>query len=199
MTRRLFALLVASAIAGLAACSVVQESRIGIDAPPGSDAEFGPVSDMLDHRCGTLDCHGQMSRNFRVWGCDGMRLEDGSTPASCSAEKTTPDEHAATYRSLVGLEPTVMTTVYAGCETNTAPAPYPPPASCNPELLTFVRKARGIEAHKGGQLFYPDGIDGGPDPQDVCVVSWLEGQTDRQQCGKALGIPAFPVPDAGTE
>jgi hypothetical protein len=43
--------------------------------------------------------------------------------------------------------------------------------------------------------------DAGPlvDPQDVCLVSWLEGATDHHECGLALEVPTFPVPDAGDE
>jgi hypothetical protein len=194
-------LMATSTVAMCVGCSPVKESRIGIDAPPDTEESFGPLGDMLDHRCGTLDCHGQIGRNLRIWGCDGMRLQSNTSPASCSdtngGSKTTPDEHSATYRSLVGLEPNVMSAVYDGCQS--ASGSYPPPDSCHPELLTFVRKARGTEAHKGGQLITVDGVDGGPDPQDVCIVTWLEGQTDRKQCSKALGIPNFPVLDASTE
>jgi hypothetical protein len=201
-----------AAMASLASCSVVQNSQIGIDAPPYSDESFTPVGDYLANRCGTLDCHGQTSRNLRIWGCEGMRLDPDASPASCT-DPTTEDEYQATYRSLVALEPQVMSTVYAGC------APYgedvyPPGLSCHPELLTFIRKARGTEAHKGGQLICveepcPAGLppqvpldgDAGPlvDPQDVCLVSWLEGATDHHECGLALEDPTFPVPDAGSE
>ena len=45
----------------------------------------------------------------------------------------------------------------------------------HPELLTFVRKARGTEAHKGGTLITPG------DDQDVCITSWLAGH-DRSDC-----------------
>jgi hypothetical protein len=190
----------AVACAALAACSSVQDTRIGVSAPPGSEDAFGPVSNLLDQRCGTLDCHGQPGRNLQIWGCSGMRLDPSVAP-SCSKRlgggPTTVDEHYHTYRSLVGLEPNVMSTVYVGCESDAEA--YPPGVGCHPELLTFVRKARGIEAHKGGQLISAFGIDGGPDPQDVCIVTWLEGQTDLQACSDALLIPSFPIPDASPE
>ena len=196
------------------ACSSVGNSQIGIAAPPYNDQSFTPVGEYLENRCGTLDCHGQVGRNLRIWGCEGMRLEADATPVSCSDEPTTEAELQATYRSLVALEPQVMSTVFAGC----APygvdggGAYPPGVSCHPELLTFIRKARGTEAHKGGQLICveepcPDGIppqvpldgDAGPlvDPQDVCLVSWLEGATNTHECGLAFGYPTFPIPDAG--
>jgi hypothetical protein len=184
-----FGLVGLAALAGLgallcvAACSSVQQGRIGIDAPDDSELGFGPVADYLDHRCGSLDCHGQIGRNLRIWGCNGMRLDQFDIP-SCDrsvfgGNPTTAAEHQATYRSLVGLEPTVMSTVVAG-------------GGREPELLTFVRKARGLETHKGGQLITPG------DDQDTCVVSWLAGATNTSACSAALAYPAFPS-DASTE
>jgi hypothetical protein len=208
--------LVAFAMAAACSCSGIPNSRIGVVGPPYSHESFQPIGDYLGTRCGTLDCHGQTGRNLRIYGCTGMRASADATPLSC-ASATTDEEYQDTYRSLVGLEPQVMTTVYAGCSGSLASdgtAGYPPSVSCHPELLTFIRKARGLEAHKGGQLIcvqspcppgLPDPIPlddaGGPlvDPQDVCLVSWLEGATDVTMCGLAFGIPAFPIPDAGTE
>jgi hypothetical protein len=180
--RRLHACVVAVAAALASAgvvssCSAVPgDQRIGIDAPSGSDAAFGPVADYLDHRCGSIDCHGQMSRSLRIYGCEGMRLDPKALPG-CSpllgGSNTTKDEHFATYRSLVGLEPTVMSQVYEN-------------KGEHPELLTFVRKARGLEAHKGGVLITPG------DPQDICITSWLAGNTNQNECFTAIGFPMFP-------
>jgi hypothetical protein len=174
----------AGATAGAASCSSVpSDAQVGIDAPPDSVAEFGPVGDYLDHRCGTLDCHGMSTRNLRIWGCEGMRLDPTDIPYCTRAlggKATTPDEYEATYRSLVGLEPTVMSTVVSG-------------GGEHPELLTFVRKARGIEAHKGGVLVMPG------DPQDVCITSWLAGHTNVSACTpNAINYPQF-IMDASIE
>jgi hypothetical protein len=202
----------------LASCSSVANERIGIDAPPFSEATFSPLNGYLVERCGTLDCHGSPGRNFRIWGCDGMRLDAGQTvscvPNDAGGGLTTLYEYQATYRSMVGLEPQVMSAVTQGCYAPGS-ATYPPPPSCHPELLTMVEKARGLEAHKGGQLICleppcPPGVpppsfslsaDGGPplyDPQDVCIVSWLEGQVNETACGNASEI-GFPPVDAATE
>jgi hypothetical protein len=202
-------------VASLASCSGIQNSQIGISAPPYSHESFSPVGDYLENRCGTLDCHGQSGRNLRIWGCEGMRLDEDTSPASCLTP-TTEEEYQATYRSLVALEPQVISTVYAGCApyADAGASTYPPGESCHPELLTFMRKARGTEAHKGGQLICvlapcPAGLppqvpldgDAGPlvDPQDVCLVSWLEGATNTHECGLAFDIPTFPTLDAGSE
>jgi hypothetical protein len=167
----------------LAGCSTVpSDLRIGLDAPDGSEQGFGPVADYLDHRCGSLDCHGQVGRNLRIWGCEGMRLAPTDIPQCSRAlggSGTTPAEHQATYRSLVGLEPAVMSAVVAG-------------GGMHPELLTFVRKARGTESHKGGTLITPG------DAQDTCVTSWLSGNTSTAACAAAIGFPMFPT-DASAE
>jgi hypothetical protein len=217
LAARLLPFVVPAFLAGIyaaTACAPVQNSRIGIDAPPFSDQEFHPVADYLENRCGTLDCHGSSARNLRMWGCTGLRLDPDASPASCASEPTTEAEYEATYRSLVGLEPQLMTTVYSGCAAAIADGgqEYPPGDLCHPELLTFIQKARGAEAHKGGQLICiqttscADGIppavplyEGGisVDPQDVCLVSWLEGATDQHFCGLAFGIPNFPLLEAG--
>lgn len=179
-----WAVAVAAALASaVASCSAVPGAgRVGIDAPNGSEGQFGLVADYLDHRCGSLDCHGQVGRNLRIWGCEGMRLDPKAIPV-CSVplggSQTSPAEHQATYRSVVGLEPAVMTKVVDG-------------NGANPELLTFVRKPTGLEAHKGGTLITPG------DDQWVCITSWLAGQTEESACAKAISYPMFPQ-DASVE
>jgi hypothetical protein len=218
----LFAVAVTATTIGVTSCSSVSNERIGIDAPPFSEQTFQPFGDYLIYRCGTLDCHGNSGRNFQIWGCDGQRLDADASPACTKFEDpggslTTIEEYQATYRSLVGLEPQVMSTVWAGCGGASGPDggdAYPPPSTCHPELLTFVEKARGIEKHKGGQLIcisppcppgvpVPDPTATPPryDPQDVCIVTWLEGNVDVDACQtpqqKQYGTPA--ALDASTE
>jgi hypothetical protein len=178
MMRKLLLSLSAVLAAGsTSACSTTPaDSRITVDAPFSSEASFGPVANFLDHRCGSLDCHGNTARNLVIWGCEGLRLEAYDAPICARAQggsATTPAEHQATYRSLVGLEPTVMSAVVAS-------------HGADPDLLTFVRKARGEEAHKGGALIMPG------DDQDVCITSWLAGATNTIACASAISEPAFP-------
>lgn len=178
--RALAALLVPAGVAVvLCACSQApSDERIGIFAPSSSENAFGTVADLFEHRCGSLDCHGQQARNFRVYGCEGLRLDPARNVSICGVKQgglpTTPDEHLATYRSLVSLEPAVMSEVVAN-------------HGRDPELLTFIRKARGTEQHKGGQLFTPG------DDQDTCVTSWLAGRTNLTACNNAFMIPNFPT------
>jgi hypothetical protein len=157
-------------------CSPPANARIGIDAP--NEGIFPPVSDLLAYRCGSLDCHGSISRNFIVWSCYGLRLDQDAAPG-CRQQggtNTTVEEYNATYRSLVGLEPTVMSQVVAS-------------GGADPDLLTFVRKARGEEDHKGGKLW-----DAGA-PEDLCVAQWLANDgTTPATCKSALAGDL----DAGT-
>jgi hypothetical protein len=166
-------LLALSALLGIAvACSVAPgDARIGVTAPDRS--QFDPVAALLDHRCGSLDCHGSSRRNLRIYGCEGLRLDPADVPGCRrqGGKDSTTAEIDATYRSLVGLEPAVMSAVVSG-------------KGDHPELLTFVRKARGDESHKGGQIFVPG------DAQDTCVASWRAGTTDTDACASArAGTP----------
>jgi hypothetical protein len=129
-------------------------------------ASFPPVSDLLDHRCGTLDCHGVTYRNLRIYGREGLRFATDARPSSGQIS-TTVEEYDATFASLVGLEPETMSLVISE-------------GGAHPERLTLLRKARGTEDHKGLALW----AEG--DPQDQCVTSWLAGHTDPAICAQAL-------------
>jgi hypothetical protein len=158
------------------ACSPPDNGRIGVDAP--DETLFPPVADLLAYRCGSLDCHGSPQRNFVIWSCYGLRLDQDAEPGcrNTGGTNTTAAEYDATFRSLVGLEPTVMTQVVDS-------------HGANPDLLTFVRKARGEETHKGGKLW-----DAGA-PEDQCVAQWLaDDSTTPATCAAALGKDL----DAGT-
>ena len=133
-------------------------------------ATFPLVADALERRCATLDCHGAPARNLRLYTGSGLRLDPADVPGSGS---TTEAEYDASYRSVVGLEPEIMSDVVA--ERGSAP-----------ERLTLVRKARGLEDHKAGALLRAG------DPADRCVTSWLASATDEEQC--ALGADVAPPP-----
>jgi hypothetical protein len=127
-------------------------------------ASFPPVADLLVHRCGTLDCHGQTSRNMRLYGHLGLRLAPSDRPDSKGT--STSAEYDESFASVVGLEPEIMSAVVKA-------------GGAQPDRLTFIRKARGTENHKGGTLF----VEG--DAQDRCVTSWLAGSTDVATCTAA--------------
>jgi len=151
---------------GVGACAAPDPNArtqvVGPDRP-----SFDPVHAFLDHRCGSLDCHGTRYRNLRMWGHDGMRLAFGDVPG---ASPSTTAEVDATYASIVELEPEVMAAVVAD-------------QGAAPERLTFVRKARGTEKHAGGAIITPG------DVRDTCIVSLLAVQTDATACYAAVELP----------
>lgn len=148
------------------------DEREGVVGPDLGQFETAGVGDYLDHRCGSMDCHGEATRNMVLYGCYGLRLdpnEAGLAPG-CRASgglNTQSQEYEASYRSIVALEPAVMTAVVNG-------------GGAHPELLTLIRKARGWDAHKGGALVTPG------DDQDVCLTSWLAGNADSTACNNAI-------------
>jgi hypothetical protein len=171
-------LAVVVALVGLAASSGVacrgQFSELGaggaIDpellAPQRSS--FEPVADAMQPHCGTLDCHGQIGRNMRLFGARGLRLRTGANPAD---DATTPAEYDATFWSVVGLEPEALTEVLAD-------------GGAWPERLSLIRKARGHERHKGNTLMSPG------DDLDTCLTSWLAGPVAAARCRVAASVGA---------
>jgi hypothetical protein len=130
------------------------------------------VADAMQKHCGTLDCHGQIGRNLRLYGRLGLRLPgDGGT-----LDPTTEAEYHASYLAVIGLEPEALSKVV-----NKDSSPFE---------LTMVRKPRGLEKHKGLQL-----MDRG-DALDICFVGWLIGEYNVDACAAAIDIPR-PEPDGG--
>jgi hypothetical protein len=161
-----FGLLVAFAAAeGACAPSPADGARFAIVAPdPGT---FAPLSAFLDHGCGSLDCHGQVGRNLRLVGHEGLRLDPADVPGD---SPTTAKEIDANYASVIGLEPEVMSAVVRE-------------GGVRPERLTLVRKARGTESHKGGAVVVAG------DERDRCMTSWLAESLDDAACVTALSTP----------
>jgi hypothetical protein len=169
---------------GLLACTGAVGETLSLEprsGEPGTTlaaplrATFEPVHDVLEPTCGTLDCHGQVGRNMRLYGGRGLRLRKTDNPAD---DPTTPEEYEHSYWAVIGLEPAVMSDVVLD-------------GGREPERLTLVRKARNLEHHKGGKLFTAG------DDRDRCLTSWLAGQLDLPACtrGKELLRPgAKPEP-----
>jgi hypothetical protein len=158
------ALSIASGASLVVACVNVDGDPRVVETVPDRTS-FPVVSDLLDHRCGTLDCHGVTYRNLRIYGREGLRFGADARPSS--QLNTTAAEYDATFASLVALEPETMSLVVVE-------------GGAHPERLTFLRKARGTEDHKGLAL-WSEG-----DPQDLCLTSWLAGHTDTAMCRQAL-------------
>ncbi len=153
----------AVAVCAAAACSTPpSDPRYTPSALP-DQTTFAPVAQMLGVRCGTIDCHGTPWRNLRIYSSGGLRYAPDAQPFVPPCD--TPDEVAQTYLSVVGLEPEATSQVASGGD---------------PGQLTLVRKPRGTEAHKGGQLWTQG------DDADTCLVGWLAGAPDTQACARAM-------------
>jgi hypothetical protein len=155
----------AFALLASACASPGEESQSSADPDRES---FPLVSDALERRCATLDCHGSSTRNLRLHTGTGFRLDPGDVPGS---GKTTPAEYEANYRAIVGLEPELTRTVVAE-------------HGASPERLTLVRKALGLEYHRPGAVLRSEA------PSFRCLTSWLASATDEEQC--ELGADVAP-------
>ena len=124
---------------------------------------FEDVADAVQPSCGTLDCHGQATRNLRLFGGRGLRLDQADTSA---VGPTTPAEYDASYWAVVALEPEVIAAVVQD-------------GGRAPERLLLIRKARGTTRHKGGTLMSPG------DNLDNCLTEWLKGSIAVDACQAA--------------
>lgn len=140
------------------------DSRSRPQALPDATA-FPPVAQLLDVRCGSVDCHGTVARNLRLYGSAGLRWSTSDRPLSPVCDRKA--EVDQDYESVVDLEPEAMGQVVAS-------------GGANPDALTMMRKARGTESHKGGKIWNEG------DDSDTCLVSWLSGKADAGACAKGL-------------
>ncbi len=133
-------------------------------------AQFGVVAAAMQRRCATLDCHGQVGRNLRLYGLGGLRLSTAEAPiVDPLADPTSIAELDSSFASVVELEPEALWRVRA--------------QGADPNQLSIVRKTRGIEKHKGGQLARAG------DTLDRCLVLWLSGTADPAPCERISGEP----------
>lgn len=142
--------------------------------------EFKPVSNVLERRCGTLDCHGEYARPLRIYGQNGLRLatqeeldpgvaQENDTVSG--GKETSEAEVELNWRSVCGLEPERTSQVVT--------------LQMSPYELMLLRKPLqqedNLEKHKGGQLFFRGGAG------DVCVSCWLRGfPDDVVECQDAI-------------
>lgn len=137
---------------------------------PDGGAEVGAaVSTYMERRCGTMDCHGAPSRPLRLYGQYGLREPVESNVSG--GKPTTLAELKANYASVCNVEPE-----------KTAQAVTDEGQSA--DQLLVVRKARGIEGHKGGAVVQRNS------PGDRCILGWLSGADPAavgEACAEAIG------------
>ncbi len=132
------------------------------------DANDPGVHAFLERRCGTLDCHGQSGRAFRLYSSGGLRMPNDAGLVSGGGPDT-PEEIRANYQSLVGLQPE---------ETGRVLAHLDPPTA-----LLVVAKPLALQTHKGGQELAVG------DTGDACLESWLVGEISLTACAAAAQVP----------
>lgn len=133
------------------------------------------VDPYLQRRCGTLDCHGQPGRPYRLYGFSGIRdyAEEGGSPLVSGQQPTTPGEIVANFQATIGLEPEEMSRVVAR-------------QGQDPETLIFLRKPMKTERHKGGELIKRD------DDGYRCITAWLRIRTVRAAKDDETQIETIP-------
>ena len=141
--------------ATLSCASSPEKDRVTDVILPDFDTYVQSVDAYLTRRCGSLDCHGQAGRAYRVYSREGFRLytiQDGGLVSGQQA--TQPEEQRANFQALVALEPEEMSRLMAR-------------QGENPNQLLFLRKPLKLERHKGGAAMAED------DPGYRCVTAWL--------------------------
>lgn len=147
------------------------ERKTSTRAPPGEFRSAG-VSTVLERRCGSLDCHGAIGRNLRLYSERGLRLPQADGGATPGSAPTTIDEVSANYLSVMSLEPENTNLVLDGAD---------------PYSLLLVKKPLEIEKHKGGPALRRG------DDAEKCIVSWLTRDVstpvDIASCTRASEFP----------
>jgi hypothetical protein len=141
---------------------------------------FQTVSFVIEKRCGSLDCHGNLARPMRITGSTGLRLytpdqfadpieaeNDGVGPGG--TEATTAAELEANREAICGIEPERTEQVVLG--------------NLDPTDLMVIRKPTLRERHKGGAVFFKGGAG------ESCVASWLTGAVILPDCIEAIQAP----------
>ena len=129
------------------------------------------VHAFIERRCGSLDCHGQAGRPFRVYSGTGLRLENDAGLVSGSGP-TTPDEVLATYEALISIQPEQLQLVLEG--------------NAVPTTLLIVAKPLQLQTHKGGPVLAAS------DSGDRCLEGWLVGVNQTgyvTNCNMAAQVP----------
>jgi hypothetical protein len=135
------------------------------------------VDPYLQRRCGTLDCHGQPGRAYRIYGFAGFRLYNVDAGLVSGVQPTTEDEVRANYEAAVALEPEEMSRLIAT-------------QGADPNKLLLLRKPLRLERHKGGQAMEEN------DSGYKCVAAWLRVRTVRPT---ADGVDFEEIPQGERE
>lgn len=161
-------------VSAIAAAALASASGCAAQSEPvytfPSEKQFvdDGVSEFLERRCGTMDCHGQVGRPLRLYAKDGLRL---ATSPERDTKTTTDAERKANYVAVIGLEPEELSLS----------------VQSKGEYVDFMlfKKPLGEEGggvkHKGGPVLAATQTD----PGWVCLRSWVAGSADKAKCAAA--------------
>ena len=164
---------VMAALSPLTACSGPDKGEIERKPTRAGATSFrtNGVTTVFERRCGSLDCHGSIDRNMRIYSSRGLRLPNDAGLKVGSGD-TTLDETTANYQSILSLEPEQTNKVVAGGD---------------PYTLLIVKKPLELEKHKGGPAIRKG------DDSERCIVSWLKETIlepiDKTACANAAVFP----------
>lgn len=142
--------------ASASCASPPDKDRITDIIQPDYESYRQNVDAYLSRRCGTLDCHGQPGRAYRVYGREGFRLYNEDAGLISGVQPTTEAEIKANFQAIIALEPEELNRVMAKQGEDEALKRW-----------IWIRKPLKLERHKGGPAMAED------DPGYRCVVSWL--------------------------
>jgi hypothetical protein len=148
-------------VTGSAACASSPDNKKFTEIlMPDFPSYAANVDIYLQRRCGTLDCHGQPGRAYRIYGFTGFRLldPDGGAQLVSGQQPTTQLEVRANYQAAIALEPEEMSKVVGA-------------GGLDHNRLLLLRKPLRLERHKGGPAMAED------DAGFKCVVAWLKVKT----------------------
>jgi hypothetical protein len=167
-------------VSAIVSCaSTPDEKRVTVVASPNFPVFRDSVDPYIEKQCGTLDCHGQPGRGFRVYGFRGLRLYSQEAGLVPGVQQTTPAEINANFFALISVEPETWNRVMGR-------------NGDNADQLLFIRKALNYERHKGGAV-----MAYGSDPYN-CITAWIRlppdpnvtlNVQDQASCDKAKILP----------
>ena len=169
-----------ASVSGTSGCaSVPDETRYTTMIQPDFQVFHDSVDPYIERQCGTLDCHGQPGRGFRIYGIRGLRLYSEEAGLIPGDQLTTPEEITANYLALISVDPETFNRVMAR-------------NGQDPDELLILRKPMNVERHKGGRIFAPGS------PPYRCITAWLRlpvdsdaglGTDDQEFCDTANKQP----------
>ena len=170
----LFAFVLATTI-GMGALSCANQSQpLQVGPLPDRDSFLAQgVSNFMEKRCGSLDCHGQIGRPLRIYSDWGLRYRSENDGKRVTGP-TTDEEQRENYRSVIGLEPDQLSdcVVTQGAYVD----------------FQLIKKPLDISGgginHKGGPVIRV----GDGDPGWRCLHGWIRGEPSKQKCDEAAQI-----------